>query len=48
MLILSAHLKLSLRHVDLPLVNEFDDEFEVVEAHVLRHYYRRMLAGVGQ
>lgn len=43
-----AHLKLRLRDVDLPTVDELDDELEICEAHVLRHDDRRVFTGVRQ
>lgn len=43
-----AHLKLRLWDVDLPAVDELDDELEVVEAHVLRHDDGRVFAGIRQ
>lgn len=43
-----AHLKLRLRDIDLPAVDELDDELEVVEAHVLRHDDGRVFTGIRQ
>lgn len=43
-----AHLKLCLGYVDFTPVDELDNEFEVVEADVLRHDDGRVLAGVRQ
>lgn len=43
-----AHLKLRLWDVDLPPVDELDDELEIVEAHVLRHDDGRMFTRVRQ
>lgn len=43
-----THLKLRLWDVDLPAVDELDDELEVVEAHVLRHDDGRVFTGVRQ
>lgn len=43
-----THLKPRLRDVDLPAINELDDELEICEAHVLRHDDRRMFTGIRQ
>lgn len=46
LLFITTHLQFSFGHVDLPPVNEFDDELKVSECHLRRHDNDRMLAGI--
>lgn len=41
-----SYLKFGLRNVDLSSVDEFYDELEIIEAHILGHNDCRMFAGI--
>lgn len=46
LLFITTHLQFGFGHVDLPPVNEFDDELKVSECHLWRHDNDWVLAGI--